>query len=208
MRNVNRRRSADVLARLLEDGSRRESGDGGNGSFRVRAGKLLGIGGSDDRITLRKPAPRPLFHCVFSRSVVASVDFFTHHGEICSGCRKGIGFPRKSNRRHFYLRLELAGRLRTLESELPRGVLIKHRFAGRFPGHLERHPGWRGECIQSRPARLIHHWHIFHLERDRVPVWSDIQTSRRYSDNPVKSRGRNRRMKIVNLVSRDRRSPK
>ena len=58
----------------------------------------------------------------------------------------------------------------------------------------------------SRPPRLIDHRHILHLQRHRLPIGTNIQTSHLYGDDPVKSRNSNWRMQIVNLVCRDRRS--
>src|SRR5713226_5753968 len=60
-------------------------------------------------------------------------------------------------------------------------------------------PGW--------PARLIDHRDVLHFQRKRVLVRTDRQATLQNRNDPVESRRRNGRVKIVYLVCRDRRSP-
>ena len=159
------------------------------------------------RMALRSPdANLPRVHWAFSSPIIASIYFFTDYGEIRARRLQRIGFPGVPDRRHFNLGLQLAPSPRAAKSKLPGSVLVKYGFAGRSPNHLEGHPGGSGERIQRWPPRLIDYRHILHLQRHRLPIGTNIQTSYWYGNHPVKSGSRNWRVQIVNLVCRDRRS--
>ena len=86
-------------------------------------------------------------------------------------------------------------------------VFILHRLADGFPNHFESHSRWSGYRIESGPTRLIDHRDVLHFQREGVAIGTDRQAMLRNSNDPVESRRRNRRMKIVDLVCGNRRSP-
>lgn len=54
---------------------------------------------------------------------------------------------------------------------------------------------------------MIDHSNVLHLKREGVPVGTDIQTMLGDGNDPVQSRRRNGRVKVVYLVSGDSLSP-
>ena len=77
----------------------------------------------------------------------------------------------------------------------------------RFPNHPEGHSCGSGYGVQRRPARLIDNRHVPHFQCEGVSVGTDRQAALRNWNDPVKARRRNRRVKIVDLVWGNRRSP-
>src|SRR5580698_7840910 len=86
---------------------------------------------------------------------------------------------------------------------MPGGVVILHWLAGRFPDHLEIHPRGCGEGVQRRPPRLVDYRDALHLQRERAPVRTDFKTALRDRNHPVESGGCDRRVEVVDLISRD-----
>ena len=138
---------------------------------------------------------------------VAAVHFVADDGDV--GLRSGqrIGLPRKTDGRNFDLRLELAGGASAGEAEMFGGVFILHGLAGGFPNHLESHARGSGDRVKSRPARLIDYGDILHLQREDAAIGTDCEAVLWDGNDPVESRRRDGRMKIVNLVCGGHRSP-
>jgi len=86
-----------------------------------------------------------------------------------------------------------------------RGIVELHGLAGGFPNHFEVHSRGSSNRVQRRPARLINDRDIVHLESDGVSVGSDGEASFGHRNNPVEPGRRDGRVKIVNLIGRDRR---
>src|ERR1700733_34669 len=86
-----------------------------------------------------------------------------------------------------------------------RGIVELHGLAGGFPNHFKVHSCGSGNRVQRRPARLINNRDIVHLESDGVSVGSNGEASFGHGNDPVEAGRRDGRVKIVNLVGRDRR---
>ena len=140
--------------------------------------------------------------------VIPAIHFLSDHGELRTGRADWIGPPREPDGRHFHVRLQTAFGPRTQESKLLRWILVAYCFAGRSPNHLEAHSSGGCTRVQSGPARLIHNGNIGHFERQCLVVGACFQSVNRNGNHPIKSGRRYRRMQVVNLVGRDRRSLK
>src|SRR6266702_7953153 len=113
-----------------------------------------------------------------------------------------IGLPEKADRGHFDLGLQLTCGASTCEAEMPARIVIFHGLSSGFPNHLESHACGSGNGLQSRPARLVDHWHVLHFERECAPIWTDGEAMLRDRHDPIESRWRNRRMTMVYLIAR------
>jgi len=92
------------------------------------------------------------------------------------------------------------------ESELTQWVFILHRLSGRCENQLEIHKS--GSCfrVHCRPARLVNDRHIGHLQSGRFSILAKRESLCWYGRDPIQPFRRDRRMEIVKLVCRDRRS--
>ena len=142
-----------------------------------------------------------------STVVVTAVDFFSDDRDVSLRRIKRIGLPGEPDRRHVNLSLELACGTSPDEPEMPGRVIVLHGLTGRFPDHLEAHSCWSGKRIQRWPSRLIDDRDVLHFQCQRVAIRTDCEATLQNRNDPVESRRRNGRVKIVYLVCRDRRSP-
>ena len=110
--------------------------------------------------------------------------------------------PRETGRWYFDARFKLCARKIALHSKLPLRIVVRDLVARSLPNQFEAHQSWRTNSAEGGPFRLIHYFHIFHLQRSGFSVWADNQPAFRNSNDPVKSRRGDRGMKVVDLVLR------
>ena len=138
--------------------------------------------------------------------VVPSVRFFAHDREICPRFLKWIGLPRKPNRRHLDLCFELTRSAKPRKAKLSMRIVVSNPIPGRFPNHLECHLRRCSDGIQRGPPRLINDRDVLHFQSEGAAIRTDRKAALWHRNDPIKSGGCNGRVKVVDLVCRDRRS--
>jgi hypothetical protein len=135
--------------------------------------------------------------------VIASVCFIADDGKVTFGGFEWIGLPRKSRGGYFNLCFQLAARRCSRKSEMPGSVFIAHGLSIRFPNDLEAHPRGSGYRVERRPARLIYDCDVTHFYCAGITIGTEFRSTIGNGNNPVKSRWRDGRMKVMNLIGRD-----
>jgi hypothetical protein len=140
------------------------------------------------------------------RFVIFPVYFRPDNGEVTLRRLEWIRFEREINRGHPKGSFQLCIRLEAFKSELAQWIFILHWLTGRLKDQLKIHECRSCFRVHCRPARLVNDWHIGHLQRGCCSVLAELEAICWHRCNPIQPLWRNGRMKIVELVRRDRRS--
>src|SRR5262249_49278722 len=106
---------------------------------------------------------------------VAAIGFIAEEGDVAFRRRQRVGFPRKADRGDVNLSLHLTRRAHAGEAEVSGGVLDLQWLTGGLPDHLEAHACGGGEGVERRPAWLVDHRDVAHLESEGACIGADGQ---------------------------------
>jgi hypothetical protein len=140
------------------------------------------------------------------RFVILPIHLRTHNREIALRTLKRIRPESEIDRRHSNTGFQLRRSRASHESVLPHWVFILDRFVAHLKNQLEIQKRWSGFRVHCGPARLVDNGQVRHLERRGFAICAECQSIRWYGRDPVQAFRRDRRMEVVNLVRRDRRS--